>query len=153
MEEFRQPVFSSLISQQNFLPENFAIVVCHKWNAHSNRTFDEIHTVTLEPAFSKAFFPEMEKGKNRIILFKNNWLQSTTLSELSKEIFCNHIQGRQSWVGRVGTCPPTFLIDLYGKGTFAHPLFTTSRIIFGLEEASDTPEWYWYAYRKNSILK
>ena len=41
------------------------------------------------------------------------------------------LQGRRSWMGRVGTCPPTFLLDLYWKGTCAHPLFTTSGIIFG----------------------
>ena len=42
------------------------------------------------------------------------------------------LQGRRSWVGRVSTCPPTFFLDIYYKGTFAHTLSTTSRITFGL---------------------
>ena len=41
-------------------------------------------------------------------------------------------QGRRSWVGRVGTCLPTFLPDLYWIGKFAQPHFTNLRIIFGL---------------------
>ena len=42
------------------------------------------------------------------------------------------LQGRRSWVGRVGTCPSTFSPKHNWKGTFVHSLFTTSRIIFGL---------------------
>ena len=38
-------------------------------------------------------------------------------------------QGRRSWGGKVGTCPPTFLLDLYWYETSAHSLFTPSRII------------------------
>ena len=32
-------------------------------------------------------------------------------------------------MGRVGKCPSTFLLDLYWKGTFAHPLFASRGII------------------------
>ena len=41
-------------------------------------------------------------------------------------------QGDQSWVSRVCTCPPTFLLNLYWRGIFAHLVFSTSRMIFGL---------------------
>jgi hypothetical protein len=52
-----QPIFTESISQQNLLPENSAIVICHKRNASCDGTFDEIHTVAFKQAFSKAFFP------------------------------------------------------------------------------------------------
>ena len=50
------------------------------------------------------------------------------------EIYSNNltIPGASEVGGQGGHVPTHFLLDLYLKGTFAHSLFTTSRMIFGL---------------------
>ena len=61
-----------------------------------------------------------------------HWVYCRFLANAKRRIICEwkltiswvHYtkHGRRSWVGRVGNYPPAYLLALYWRGTFTHPL-------------------------------